>query len=588
MIPTEDSIAVGKTTQFNALGSFSDDSTTDVTATVTWTSSDTTIATVSSGGLATGVAAGTVTITATDPTTDLSATATLMVTAAAPPPPPPPAPPPPTPTVVVTLLSLSVIPAEDFIAIGETTQFNALGSFSDDSMTGVTATVTWTSSDTTIATVSSGGLATGVEAGTVTITATDPTTELSATTTLTVTSAEQLRSPPQPMTVEIIITVSTEQFSNVTEALSNTLGEGVAVVQEPLEIISEERGVVVSVSLTGHTAGQGINGDLDLTLGNLVVNSTNGTGTATIDLQGGLSVQGDASLQVTADGIDVVIEDPHLIYEPEAPDTTALLGGSASVTEIGVVVNLELTTLPNNASISVQFALDASAFVANPGATFRQAAQGVGGILEDPVEDVGFVANFTKTVITNQHLGANDMTMLINEAWHAEKVTQGKAFHMTKIDDEGNVFTRPATCDASSNPVRCKSRFENEAGGLSVFALIAVAPAPTPTPTPTPPPVATPTATSVAVLATPTATPTTAPGTPTVVPPTSTPTSTPTPPVVASVTPAPTPTAAPAPSDGAPIISIVLGIALLLIAAGAAYYFLVMRRGGGEATEAPA
>lgn len=53
------------TQQLTATLNMSDGSTQDVTASATWTSSDETVATVSTGGLVTGVAEGTATITAT-------------------------------------------------------------------------------------------------------------------------------------------------------------------------------------------------------------------------------------------------------------------------------------------------------------------------------------------------------------------------------------------------------------------------------------------------------------------------------------------------------------------------------------------
>lgn len=55
---------VGSTQQFTAMGTYSDDSNADITSQVTWVSSDTSIATISEAGLATGVAAGVTDITA--------------------------------------------------------------------------------------------------------------------------------------------------------------------------------------------------------------------------------------------------------------------------------------------------------------------------------------------------------------------------------------------------------------------------------------------------------------------------------------------------------------------------------------------
>ncbi len=151
--PTTPAVTDGGTVQFAAQGNYSDDSFVNITSTVTWTSSDPTIATISAGGLATSVAAGTVTITATS-ASGVSGTATLTVN---------PVPP--------TLVSIAVTPATALIDPAGTEQFTATGTYSDGSTQDLTATATWTSSDTTIATIAAGGLATGVADGTVTISA---------------------------------------------------------------------------------------------------------------------------------------------------------------------------------------------------------------------------------------------------------------------------------------------------------------------------------------------------------------------------------------------------------------------------------
>jgi uncharacterized protein YjdB len=56
---------VGNNAQFTATATLSNGTTQDVTSTATWQSGDSTIATVSSAGLVTGVAAGNTTVTAT-------------------------------------------------------------------------------------------------------------------------------------------------------------------------------------------------------------------------------------------------------------------------------------------------------------------------------------------------------------------------------------------------------------------------------------------------------------------------------------------------------------------------------------------
>ena len=78
--PANPSVTAGMTEQFKATGTFSDNSTQDLTATAKWSSSATAVATISSSGLATCLTAGTTMIQATSGNT--SGMTTLTVTAA--------------------------------------------------------------------------------------------------------------------------------------------------------------------------------------------------------------------------------------------------------------------------------------------------------------------------------------------------------------------------------------------------------------------------------------------------------------------------------------------------------------------------
>ena len=149
--PTTASIAVGQTQQFSAVGNFNDGTEKDITSTVTWTTVPTGIATMSTTtpGLAMGVAAGTTAVTPALGTATVLNTGTLTVTAAAPP----------------TLVSITIFPNPELVNVGGTNQLAATGNFSDGTQQDFTNTATWSSSDTTIATVSTTGLATGVKVG---------------------------------------------------------------------------------------------------------------------------------------------------------------------------------------------------------------------------------------------------------------------------------------------------------------------------------------------------------------------------------------------------------------------------------------
>lgn len=161
--PANASIAVAATIQFTATGTFGDGSTRSLSP--NWSSSATDIATISGAGLATAVAPGTTQIAATFG--GVSGTTPLSV------------------EVEPTLLSIIVTPVNPSLAVGSTMQFTATGTFNDGSIKNLTSSVMWSSSAPNIASMSSGGQATGVAAGVTTITGRSG--SISGTTSLTIT-----------------------------------------------------------------------------------------------------------------------------------------------------------------------------------------------------------------------------------------------------------------------------------------------------------------------------------------------------------------------------------------------------------------
>jgi len=168
IVPSSQTVSnVGETIQFAAIGNYNAPPTAVELTRVSWTSSDPTIATISSAGVATSVSPGTATITATAIAPVSGATiigsATLTVSATA---------------VPRDLVSITIIPnTQSLGAIGVPTQFTAVGNFSSApttvELTNLTSpSVTWSSSDPTVATINAAGLATSVSGGTATITAT--------------------------------------------------------------------------------------------------------------------------------------------------------------------------------------------------------------------------------------------------------------------------------------------------------------------------------------------------------------------------------------------------------------------------------
>lgn len=144
---------------------------------VGWTSSNTSIATVTSSGVVTGVGSGTATITASSEGVSGSATVTVGG---------------------IPVASVTVSPSTASVLVGQTTTLTAtLRDGNGNVLTG--RPITWTSSASSVATVSAAGVVTGVSGGTATITATSEGKAGSATVTVT--------SPPAAI-ASIVITPS--------------------------------------------------------------------------------------------------------------------------------------------------------------------------------------------------------------------------------------------------------------------------------------------------------------------------------------------------------------------------------------------
>jgi uncharacterized protein YjdB len=154
--PLTVSLQGGLTQQFTATGLFSDGTSTMsqvITALVSWSSSATAVATIDAQGLVTAGSAGTTDITAQWKGVTSSPAAVVTVSSGSP------------------LQSITITANPGRPRVGATSQLTAMGTFGNDTLD-ITSQVTWSSADTTIATVDSTGLVMGMAAGRTTITAT--------------------------------------------------------------------------------------------------------------------------------------------------------------------------------------------------------------------------------------------------------------------------------------------------------------------------------------------------------------------------------------------------------------------------------
>ena len=215
--PATASVAKGLTTSFTATGTYSDNTTVNLTSEVTWATTNTSVATINSAnGIATGVAPGGTAVTATL-NSITSPAAPFTVTAA-----------------VVTGISIS--PTTPSSPKGTPVTFSATGTYSDGTFGNISGSVTWVSSNTTVATLNNSGIASTLAQGSSTITAsTNGVSSNSATLTVTAPVLATLAITPSSTSV---IVGNTQQFT-----ASGTLADGTAATLGTLTWTSSDTSV---------------------------------------------------------------------------------------------------------------------------------------------------------------------------------------------------------------------------------------------------------------------------------------------------------------------------------------------------------
>jgi uncharacterized protein YjdB len=246
--PASGSIAVGGTQQFSAL-------TTDQAGTplagrvVLWSTSSSSVATVSASGLVTGRAAGAATITATSEGKSGSASVTV---------------------INVSVATVTVNPASASIRVGASQQLAAVTR--DSAGTTLSGrTVAWSTSNASVASVTTSGLVVGLTTGSANITATSE--GKSATSTVTVTQVPVATVTVSPPAVSIPVG-GTQQLSTVTkDSAGNTLTGRVVTWS------SNNTSIATVVSGSGLVSGQAA--------GSATVTATSEgkSGTATVTVQ---------------------------------------------------------------------------------------------------------------------------------------------------------------------------------------------------------------------------------------------------------------------------------------------------------------
>ncbi len=263
--PGAASVKVNGTQQFQAFATYTDGTAVAVTndANTSWGTSNATLATITTpgsaagpgaifgggaGGLATGLAAGTLTINASYG--GFSATATLTVTS------------------VPTLIGLVITPATATIHVGQDQAFVATAEYSDGSTATVTTSATWTTSDASIAVMSAmggagrggpvavvgGATATGLGVGSATVSAsyTESGVTKTGSAALTVTAPTLLSLEITPTTPTVYLSTSPTQAFVATAIYTDYSTATVTASAD----WSSSNGAIAVISNTGATTGR--------------------------------------------------------------------------------------------------------------------------------------------------------------------------------------------------------------------------------------------------------------------------------------------------------------------------------------------
>lgn len=262
--PKTATIAVTTTQQYTATAYYSDGSTKDGTGLVSWSSSDTSVATINGSGVATGVATGTVTITGSAAGTS-GDTATL--------------------TVNQPFTSIAVNCTPNPVGLGGTSSCTALG---NPGATDITTQVTWNSATPTVATIpatapASPAVATAVAVGTTTISATLNSIN-SNNFTLTVTS-------PLPVSIKITPAPSSAAIGGSVNFTAQEVWSD-STLHTPSGTVAWTSGTTTVATVLANTTTSSVAAATALATGSSVITATEGAltpGTSTLTVVAGVT-----------------------------------------------------------------------------------------------------------------------------------------------------------------------------------------------------------------------------------------------------------------------------------------------------------
>jgi uncharacterized protein YjdB len=383
--PVGQTLGIGISQQYVATATYSDGSSSDLSSGVTWTSSTPSVATVTTSGVITTVAAGNTNITAT--LGSLTDSSTLTVVAA-------------------HLISIAVSPAVQSIAAGTTLQFSAVGTF-DDGSTQLLTNLTWSSSILATAAVDAMGVVTGVGSGTSTITATSG--SVSGTASLTVTGATLVSLAVTPASSTMAIG-TTKQFT-ATGTFSDSSTQDITTTV----VWTSSNPAAATINAQG-LASSAANGSTTITAGFGAITGSTGLTVTTVHLVSitvipvtpriskGTSIKftatgtfSDSSIATNLSGVSWKSSKPNLASIRSTGIAHGKKGGTVTITASSSGVS-GTTTLTIGTGTLVSVALTPVAPTASAGGTQQFAA--IGTFSDASTEDISLNSHWSSSHAT--------------------------------------------------------------------------------------------------------------------------------------------------------------------------------------------
>jgi hypothetical protein len=240
---------------------------------------------------------------------------------------------------------------------------------------------------------------------------------------------------------------------------------------------------------------------LRLEIGQLVVDTQGGAGTAVMALSETVRLEGAARVFLSSVGVEIGISDIRLVAESLPGDSATALAAERGLGPIKTSFEVEVKDISD---------------ISGPGFEYSLAVSGIVLVSLGTVQlPAGAEVAYTVGVIggpANDHLGDTVVTFAVADSWLAGVIADMHTTAVVKTEDGGQQFIKAAACERGAAVAVCTAVFDDDSGGFSAFTLAARAewpgiastvnapddpPAPASTPSPAASPTNTPTATPV-------------------------------------------------------------------------------------------